>query len=112
MKRYFLKTVVISLVATTVFYLSCDKKKLDLLPHGPTELNYFTQESDFAKAVFGVYAKMSDIYWYNAGSPLSPMIYLEGDDITTNSSDQPFEVFGPLQPSNGSVSYFMLIYIR
>ena len=106
MKRYFLKIVVLSLVATTVFYLSCDKKKLDLLPHGPTELNYFTQESDFAKAVFGVYAKMSDIYWYNGGSPLSPMIYLEGDDITTNSSDQPFEVFGPLQPSNGSVSYF------
>ena len=106
MKRYFLKTVVLSLVATTVFYLSCNNKKLDLLPHGPTEANYFTQESDFAKAVFGVYAKMSDIYWYNGGTPLSPMIYLTGDDITTNASDQPFEVFGPLQPSNGSVSYF------
>ena len=106
MKRYFLKTVVLSLVASTVFYLSCNNKKLDLLPHGPTEANYFTQESDFAKAVFGVYAKMSDIFWYNGGTPLSPMIYLTGDDITTNASDQPFEVFGPLQPSNGSVSYF------
>lgn len=104
MKRYFLKTVVFSLVATTVFYLSCNKKQLDLLPHGPTEANYFAQESDFAKAVFGVYAKMSDLFWFNTNNPHSPMLYLSGDDITTNDPAQPFEVFGPLQPSNGTIS--------
>ena len=58
MKRYFLKTVVLSLVASTFFYLSCNKNNIDLLPHGPTEANYFVQESEFAKAVFGVYAKV------------------------------------------------------
>ncbi|MEO5593352.1 MAG: RagB/SusD family nutrient uptake outer membrane protein [Chitinophagaceae bacterium] len=105
MKKYFLKIVLSALAVTAVFYLGCDKKKLDLLPHGPTEANYFTQESDFQKAIFGVYGKMSDVYWYNGGSPLAPMIYLEGDDITTNDGNQAFETFGQIQPSNGSVSY-------
>ncbi len=105
MKHYILKTAALTLVASTVFYLGCNKKELELLPHGPTEANYFTQESDFAKAVFGVYAKLSDVYWYNGGSSLASMLYLEGDDITTNASTQEFEVFGPIQPSSGSVSY-------
>jgi hypothetical protein len=106
MKRYILKISMLVLVAAVFFYVSCNDKKLDLLPHGPTEANYFTQESDFAKAVFGIYSKMSDFFWYNGGSSLAPMIYLPGDDITTNASDQAFEVFGPIQPSSGSVSYF------
>lgn len=105
MKQYLLKTVLLALITSALFYLSCNKQELNLLPHGPTEANYFTQESDFQKAVFGVYAKLSDIFWYNAGSPLSPMLYLEGDDITTNDANQAFETFGQLQPSNGSVSY-------
>ena len=95
---------VVSIVASILTF-SCNSSKLDLLPHGPTEANYFVQESDFSKAVFGVYAKLSDLYWYNGGSPLSAMLFLGGDDITTNASDQAFEVFGPIQPSNGSVSY-------
>ena len=44
----FLKASVITLtVASGVVYYGCNKSNLDLLPHGPTEQSYFTQESDF-----------------------------------------------------------------
>ncbi len=100
LKRY----GVVSIIAMFLS-LSCNSDKLELLPHGPTEANFFAQESDFTKAVYGMYSKLSDFFWYNGGSPLTPMLFLEGDDITTNASDQAFEVFGPIQPSNGSISY-------
>ncbi|MEP7278451.1 MAG: RagB/SusD family nutrient uptake outer membrane protein [Bacteroidota bacterium] len=112
MKRYILKTICLSLTASMVFCLSCNKNQLDLLPHGPTEANYYTQESDFQKAIFGVYSKLSDVYWFNGGSPLAPMIYAEGDDITTNDNNQAFEVFGQLQPSNGRLSYMYAIWYQ
>lgn len=112
MKQYFLKAALLCVLASTVFYFSCNKNELDLLPHGPTEANYFAQESDFQKAVFGVYSKLSDVYWYNAGSSLAPMLYAEGDDITTNDANQAFETFGQLQPSSGSVSYMYTIWYQ
>jgi len=105
MKQYSIKTVLSIIIAAAAFAGACNSKELDLLPHGPTEANYFAQESDFQKAIFGVYAKLSDVYWYNGGSSLAPMSLLEGDDITTNDANQAFETFGQLQPSNGSVSY-------
>ena len=112
MKQYIFGTVLLVFVTSIVFNLSCNKKELDLLPHGPTEANYFTQESDFQKAVYGVYSKLSDVYWYNAGSSLAPMNFAEGDDITTNDANQAFETFGQLQPSNGSVSYMYGIWYQ
>ncbi|MEO5682463.1 MAG: RagB/SusD family nutrient uptake outer membrane protein [Chitinophagaceae bacterium] len=112
MKQYIFKAVFLVFTTCTVFNLSCNKKELDLLPHGPTEANYFTQESDFQKAVYGVYSKLSDVYWYNGGSSLAPMNFAEGDDITTNDANQAFETFGQLQPSNGSVSYMYAIWYQ
>ena len=105
MKLPILKMFGVVSVIAAILSFGCNSSKLDLLPHGPTEANYFAQESDFSKAVYGVYSKLSDLYWYNGGSPLTPMLFLQGDDITTNGSDQAFEVFGPIQPSNGSISY-------
>jgi hypothetical protein len=75
MKPAILKISIIASTAATILYFSCSSKKLDLLPHGPTEANYFAQESDFSKAVFGVYAKMTDFFWYNGGNSLAPMLY-------------------------------------
>ncbi len=112
MKQDIFKTVFLVLITCTVFNLGCNKKELDLLPHGPTEANYFTQESDFQKAVYGVYSKLSDVYWYNGGGSLAPMNFAEGDDITTNDGNQAFETFGQLQPSNGSVSYMYTIWYQ
>lgn len=84
----------------------CNRSKLNLLPHGPTEQEYFTEEADFQRAVFGVYGKMTDFFWYNA-SPFSTtmtVFILPGDDITCND-DEEFEQFGSLQPSSGRLNY-------
>ncbi|MEP7109234.1 MAG: RagB/SusD family nutrient uptake outer membrane protein [Ferruginibacter sp.] len=105
MKKNIFKFLTFTLFASTVLYSGCDKTKLDLLPHGPTEASYFGTEADFNKAVLGVYAKMSDFYWYNGGSSHIGLFLLPGDDITTNSSNDESEVFASLQPSSGRVSY-------
>ncbi|PWT96440.1 MAG: hypothetical protein C5B52_15805 [Bacteroidetes bacterium] len=104
MKKTFIKILGCYFLFSFCFISSCDKNKLDLLPHGPTEESFFTKEADFTKAVLGVYAKMSDFFWYNGGSPAIQAFLLPGDDITTNDNNEPFEIFGNLQPSNGSLS--------
>lgn len=108
MKFKLIKISIFVLSAGVILILSCNKSHLDLLPHTPTEEAYFKQESDFTKAVLGIYAKMNDLYWYNggAGSSTITVFLLPGDDITTNNSSEEFEQFGPLQPSSGRVAYF------
>lgn len=106
MKKIIIKRALILFVSSTLFYFSCNKSNLDLLPHGPTEQSYFTTEADFTKTVLGIYAKMSDLFWYNGGSSAIPVFLLPGDDITTNNGNEEFEIFGSLQPSNGKISYF------
>lgn len=108
MKRSSTKiSVVLIAVVTGMVIHACDKSKLDLLPHGPTEQSYFLTEDDFNKATLGIYSKLSDFFWFNAGAGSSPItvFLLPGDDITTNQSNEEFEVFGSLQPSNGRLSY-------
>jgi hypothetical protein len=108
MKINFIRMALLLVTAGAIFNLACNEKNLDLLPHGPTEQSYFTQESDFTKAVLGVYAKMNDLFWYNACQTCStmPIFLLPGDDITTNESGEEFEIFGNIQPSSGRVDYF------
>ncbi|HRO45771.1 RagB/SusD family nutrient uptake outer membrane protein [Agriterribacter sp.] len=104
--------VVISAIAS--FYSGCNRSHLDLLPHGPTEESYFTEENDFAKGVLGVYAKINDVYWYR-GNPYMctmPMYLLPGDDITTNEANEEFEIFGSLQPSTERVTYFYTVWYQ
>lgn len=99
---------VVSLLA-----MSCDKTKLDLLPHGPTELSYFLEEDDFNKAVIGVYAKMNDAYWFRGSgwNCTVPIFILMGDDVTTRE-DEDFETFGRIQPSNGRLSDFYRVWYQ
>ncbi|MEO8415453.1 MAG: RagB/SusD family nutrient uptake outer membrane protein [Ginsengibacter sp.] len=107
MKFNFWKIIILFLGLSVITHFACKNSKLDLLPHGPTEQSYFTQESDFTKAVLGVYAKMSDFFWYH-GDPYSGLytiFYLPGDDITVNDNEE-FEQFGSLQPSSGRISEF------
>src|SRR4051794_22285210 len=108
-KRSNLFRILLLLFTTgTIINLSCNKSNLDLLPHGPTEQTYFTQETDFTKAVLGIYAKMTDLFWYNGGAASStmPIFLLPGDDITTNESAEELEIFGSIQPSSGRVDNF------
>lgn len=105
MKKNILNISFLILLTGSFMYSGCDKKKLDLLPHGPTEASYFQSEADFNKAIFGVYAKMTDFYWYNSGAGNIALFLLQGDDITTNASNEEFEIFTSLQPSSGRVGY-------
>jgi len=103
-------TIVAGALALTT---SCNKSKLDLLPHGPTEFSYFQEEADFNKAVIGVYAKMNDAYWFRASgwSCTVPIFILPGDDVTT-TEDEDFETFGRIQPGNGRLSDFYRVWYR
>lgn len=105
MKKNIFKASIFTVLASTIIYSSCNKSQLDLQPSGPTEANYFADESEFNKAVLGVYAKMSDFYWFNGNNPQVGFFFLPGDDITTNASNDESEVFSSLQPSSGRVSY-------
>ena len=105
------KTLILTIVLLTsgAIINSCKRSYTDLLPHGPTELSYFTKEDDFNKAVLGVYAKMVDYFSFNGGEFVGggadiaqiTCFILPGDDITTNNNSEEFEQFGALQPSNG-----------
>jgi tetratricopeptide (TPR) repeat protein len=108
MKTFIVRISVLTMLfATGIVIHSCKKSKIDLLPHGPTEIDFFTKEDDFNKGVLGVYAKMTDFFWYNVGQGNTPIpaFLLLGDDITTNNSNEEFEIFGSLQPSSGRISY-------
>lgn len=108
------KNILYYLFVFSVFFsnISCDKSQLDLKPNNPTEQVFFKQESDFSQAIFGVYAKLTDLYWFNNNNPHSPMLFLMGDDITTNASNEPFEIFSSLQPTEGSINSFWTTYYQ
>lgn len=112
MKKNILKFSILIILAGSVINFGCNKNKLNLLPHGPTEASYFASESDFNKAVLGVYAKMSDFYWFNNNDPKVGLFFLPGDDITTNASNEESEVFASLQPSSGRVSYMYAAFYQ
>jgi starch-binding outer membrane protein, SusD/RagB family len=106
MKKYFKIYILFITVVIGLIIYSCNKKNLDRLPHGPTEQAFFTKEEDFSQAVLGMYAKITDFFWYNAGQNNTPIpaFLLPGDDITTNDNNEEFEKFGSLQPSSGRIS--------
>ena len=82
---------------------ACDDSVLDQEPTGFTEATYFLSEEDFQEAVFGIYAKVTDIYWFNNNDPNHPLWLLPGDAVTT-SAGLDFEIFEPLDPNNGRVN--------
>lgn len=87
--------------------VACDKKNIDIPPNFVTEDAYFSNETEFTRAVLGVYAKQTDFFWYNGGqnNGTMPVFILPGDDITCSDQEE-FEQFGQLQPSSGRVTYF------
>ncbi len=111
-----IKIIKLALIVVIVSagYYACKHSQLDLFPHGPTEESYFKEESEFNKAVLGVYAKINDVLWYR-GNPFScdmPIYLLPGDDITTNEGGEEFEIFGNLQPSSDRVSNFYAVWYQ
>lgn len=92
-------------VLMVIFNFACNEDTLDLQPLGDTEASYFTNQDAFERATYGVYAKFTDFYWYNASNPIHSFWLLPGDDMTT-SGDYPFETFAALQPGDSRVAYY------
>jgi starch-binding outer membrane protein, SusD/RagB family len=86
-------------------YWSCREENLDLKPGSLTESDFFKTEDDFQRAVTGVYAKLTDFYWFNNNSPIHGFWQLPGDDVTTQGAD-PYEIFTTLQSADGRVAQF------
>jgi len=90
--------------------LACEEN-LELEPLSETEADYFDETIDFERAAIGVYARMSDLYWFNNNSPLHAFWLLPGDDLTSNGS-YPFEVFSTIQPGQGDLNtVYNVIYV-
>lgn len=101
------KTIyLVALIFISWTYPACNKKDLDLPPLADTELEYFTEELHFEKAIIGVYAKLNDVYWFNGNFPIHGVWLLPGDDVTTKQNNVPHEVFVGLNSSNGDLSKF------
>jgi len=105
--KYINIKIISILILLAVTYFSCNKNNLDLKPLQPTESDYFSTELEFTKTVYGIYAKLTDYYWYNGGQDncALPVQILPGDDITTPAKEE-FEYFTSLNPSSSRLQYF------
>jgi hypothetical protein len=91
-------SLVITLVACTVFYFSCNKDKLNVPPPTSTEISYFNSEIAFRTAIMGVYAVLTDYYSSSnsaggSGSAELETFFLPGDDLTSQT-EEVYEIFG------------------
>ena len=84
---------------------ACNEENIDLPPLAETELAFFTNQDAFERGIRGIYAKLTDFYWFHANNPIHEVWLLPGDDLTTRG-DYSFERFAGLQPSNGDLGYF------
>lgn len=91
MKRIYLKYVLAAFFM--MFLLSCSKDAIDLQPTIDTETNYFQNEDQMTKAIFGAYAKLAYFYQlWGTGQNISAMWLLPDDDLTTPDTN-PYEIF-------------------
>ncbi|WP_162946201.1 RagB/SusD family nutrient uptake outer membrane protein [Chitinophaga barathri] len=65
-------------------FCACDKK-LDILPTQEPEADYFKDEDHLQRGIGGAYAKLTDLYAYNANSPRHRLWLLPGDDLMSNN---------------------------
>jgi len=85
-------------------------RDLEIPPSSLTEADFFKTESEFERAVLGVYARLTDLYNFNGGTTIQPMYFLPGDDVTRTGNDA-FEHFGTLTSTNGnSTRYYDRVY--
>ena len=84
---------------------ACNRDELDVPPSSLTEADFFKTESEFDRAVLGVYARVTDLYNFNGGTTIQPMYLLPGDDVT-RTGNHAFEHFATLTSSNGNSSRF------
>lgn len=95
-----ISTILFSAMVAVLFWQGCDDNILDKNPSGFTEATFFNNQSDIERGIFGVYAKLSDKYWFNNNDPKHGFWLLPGDALTTQAAINA-EVFDALQPTDG-----------
>ncbi len=60
------------------------EERLDMAPHYPSMAKYFGDVKTFTRAIYGVYAKMPDLFGITGGDPLFGQWYAPGDDINAH----------------------------
>jgi len=95
----------LSVVLAGLIILVACEERLDKDPLGDTEVVFFTTQDAFDRGVQGIYAKLTDWYWFNANNPIHECWLLPGDDLTSRG-DYPHETFAALSPAHGRQSTF------
>ena len=103
-KNYLVSIVMLAVLITALIITACDDN-LDLLPGGSTEEQMYSNELDFQKGIYGVYAKLTDIYNFNNNDPLHFIWLLPGDDLSTLGSSA-FETFNGITPTDGKINTY------
>jgi hypothetical protein len=99
-------TIYTSLLAAGLLIgFACNKNAIDIPPVNPSEADYFQKESEFDKAVLGVYSSLTPLFNHNGGTHMAPLYFLPGDDVTLTNED-PFEHFVTLTAGNGVTNGF------
>jgi hypothetical protein len=96
--------IVIAFVLAAYIISSCDDN-LDLLPGGSTEEQMYGNELDFQKGIYGVYAKLTDIYNFSNNDPKHFIWLLPGDDLSTLGSSA-FETFNGITPTDSKINAY------
>ncbi len=101
MKKYlkYLKYILAASLVAFIVVVSCDESNLDLRPLTPTEADYFNNQAEMERLVYGIYAKQTDLYYFNANQPIYGVWLLPGDDLTSNGT-YAYETFNGLTPSD------------
>ena len=97
-----IKYITLMIIGTFLVLNSCDES-LDLQPHKPSMQQFFNNEATFKRSIYGVYAKMPDLFAINGGTPLYGLWYSPGDDVNAfrNYSFNTFEaISADLSPLN------------
>lgn len=108
--KYILTGFIVFAAITSVYIVTSCDDNLDLKPGGSTEEQMYGNELDFQKGIYGVYAKITDIYNFSNNDPKHFLWLLPGDDLTTLGSS-PFESFNGINPTDGKINaYWKSIY--
>ncbi|KAA6438861.1 RagB/SusD family nutrient uptake outer membrane protein [Dyadobacter flavalbus] len=95
----FIKYVMVALIICS----ACDRN-LDVKPTRELESEYFSDQERMQRGVLAVYAKITDLYGYNANAPRHKLWLLPGDDLMSNNPSQ-MDNFKGLNGSDADVNF-------
>ncbi|HYW96395.1 MAG TPA: RagB/SusD family nutrient uptake outer membrane protein [Bacteroidales bacterium] len=102
MKQYKF-TILFGIMFALSFLNACDKN-LDVKPTAELESEYFSDQSRMQRGMRAVYAKITDLYTYNANNPPHKLWLLPGDDLRSNNA-RTMDDFKGLAGSDGDINY-------